>query len=142
MLLRRLAWLLLLAAGLAACDATPAPLRERARRQRLSAIGIERFDTTGSYKLAGMSTYRIIDLEPLDPRVLGVDTLDPDYDVYRMRCGACHRAPAPGSKPAFLWAPTMSRMRKNAADAGLMPMSDRDEAAVLRFLRERAAAIR
>ena len=36
----------------------------------------------------------------------------------------------------------MSRMRKNAADAGLLPNTPGDEAAILAFLRKHAADAR
>lgn len=132
-------WLLVGVAVLAACDATPGYLQEQGRRQRLADAGVEGFDTTGSFQLAGMSTYRIIDIEALEPRRLGRDTLDTAFHTYRMRCGSCHVVPSPDTKPAYLWDATVSRMKKNAAAAGLMPMSRHDEAVVLGFLREHAA---
>ena len=126
----------------AACDASPNYLKEQARRQRLAALGIERFDSAAAFQLAGMSTHREIKIDALDPRDLGADTLDPAYHVFQMRCGSCHDVPSPGSKPAFLWESAMSRMKKNAADAGLMPIRPEDEATVVRFLREHAAVVR
>ncbi len=123
----------------AACDTSPGYLREEGRRRHLESLGIERFDSGGAYALAGVSTIRRIELDALDPRKLRGDTLDPAYGVLLMRCGACHDVPAPDSKPAYLWESVVSRMKKNAQDAGLMPMDSSDEAAVLRFLREHAA---
>ncbi|MDP2958249.1 MAG: hypothetical protein Q8N53_17610 [Longimicrobiales bacterium] len=123
----------------AACDALPDHVQEQARRRRLAALGVERFDSAAAFRLAGMSTHREIKIDALDPGELGADTLVPAYHVFRMRCGSCHAVPSPGSKPAFLWDAAMSRMKKNAADAGLMPISPDDEAKVLQFLREHAA---
>lgn len=127
---------LFLAAG---CDATPDYLKERAGQRRLAAAGVEGFDSAGAFRLAGMSTFRVIEIDALKPGALGADTLDPAYHVLHMRCGSCHGVPAPGSKPGYLWEAAMSRMKKNAADAGLLPIDPRDEAEVLRFLREHAS---
>jgi hypothetical protein len=135
----------ILLAGLAtlmatgACDGSGGPLEEQGRLRRLAGLGIERFDSAAAFRLAGMSTHRQIQLDVLDPRKLGADTLDPTYHLLHMRCGSCHGVPAPSSKPAFLWEASLSRMKKNIADAGLMPMTPDDEAQVLRFLREHAA---
>jgi len=123
----------------AACGASPDYLREEGRRRHLESLGVDRFDSGGAYPLAGVSTTRRIEIAALDPGKLGDDTSDAAYDVLLMRCGACHDVPAPDSKPAYLWESVVSRMRKNAQDAGLMPMDSSDEAAVLRFLREHAA---
>jgi len=123
----------------AACDARPDYLKESGRRQRLQALGVERFDSADAFKLAGMSTHKEVQIDALKPGELGADTLDPAFHVFHMRCGSCHEVPSPRSKPAYLWDAAMSRMKKNAADAGLMPISPEDEATVLRFLREHAA---
>lgn len=123
----------------AACDTSPAYLREEGRRRHLESLGIERFDSGGAYSLAGVSTMRRIEIDALDPRKLHGDTLDAAYHMLLMRCGACHDVPAPDSKPADLWESVVGRMKKNAQDAGLMPMDSSDETAVLRFLREHAA---
>ena len=125
-----------------ACDGLPDHVKEQARLRRLAALGVERFDSVGAFHLAGMSTHREIKIDALDPRDLGADTLDPAYHVFQMRCGPCHDVPSPGSKPAFLWESAMSRMKKNAADAGLMPIRRDEEATVVRFLREHAAVVR
>ena len=125
-----------------ACDGLPDHVKEQARLRRLAALGVERFDSVGAFHLAGMSTHREIKIDALAPRDLGADTLDPAYHVFQMRCGSCHDVPSPGSKPAFLWESAMSRMKKNAADAGLMPIRRDEEATVVRFLREHAAVVR
>ena len=122
-----------------ACDATPANVKEQGKRRRLAALGIETFDGSGTHRLAGVSATRIISVEPLDARALDGDTLGAGYRLLSMRCGACHQPPAPASKPAWLWEGTVARMRQNAREAGLMPMSAGDEAEVLRFLQRHAA---
>lgn len=124
--------------GLAACDATPSNVKEQGRRRRLAELGIERFDATG-HRLAGVSATQQILVPPLKRGELGDDTLAGAYRAFSMRCRACHQLPSPGSKPAYLWEGVVSRMKKNAADAGLMPMSSADEADVLAFLRRHAA---
>lgn len=134
-----LAVVLLALLATAACDATPDYVKEQARQKRLADLGIERFDSAGRFDLAGMSTHREIEIQALKPRELEGDTLGPDYRTFHMRCGSCHEVPSPSSKPAYLWEASLSRMKKNAADAGLMPMAPEDEASVLRFLREHAA---
>ena len=123
----------------AACDARPDYLKESARRRHLETLGVEKFDSAGLFKLAGMSTRREIQIDLLTPRELGADTLDPAFHVFHMRCGSCHAVPSPGSKPGYLWDAAMSRMKKNASDAGLMPISADDEETVLRFLRAHAS---
>jgi len=123
----------------AACDTTPGYLKEQAGRRRLAALGVDRFDSAGVFKLAGMSTFHLVEIDALKPGELGADTLDPAYHLLHMRCGSCHEVPSPGSRPAYLWDAAMSRMTKNAARAGLMPISAGDEAEVLRFLREHAS---
>ena len=125
--------------GAGGCDVTPNHLEEQAGRRRLSDLGVERFDSAAAFKLAGMSTYRSIQINALRPSELGADTLDPAYHVLHMRCGSCHAVPSPDSRPAYLWDAALSRMKKNAADAGLMPIDPKDEAEVLRVLREHAS---
>lgn len=137
---RTLLALLLVALAAAACDAPGGYLAEQGRRHRLAELGVEPFDSTGTYKLAGVSTVKRIEIpKKLDARRLGRDTLDPAFNVFRTRCRACHELPAPDAKPAYLWDATLSRMKKNAADAGLMPWSATDEAAIRGFLEEHAA---
>ncbi|GMV05204.1 MAG: hypothetical protein AMXMBFR53_14830 [Gemmatimonadota bacterium] len=125
--------------GTAACDVTPDYLKEQGRRSRLKALGVEQFDSARAFKLAGMSTHREIQIDAARPGELDGDTLDPGYHEFHMRCGSCHAVPSPASKPGYLWEASLSRMKKNWSDAGLMPMSAEDEAAVLRFLKDHAA---
>lgn len=136
---RALPSILALLAVAAACDASPGYLKDEGRRHRLAELGVERFDSTGRYRLAGVSATRDVEVAALKPGELGADTLDAGYHAFGMRCGTCHDVPSPGSKPAYLWDAVVSRMKRNARDAGLMPMSPGNEAAVLRFLREHAA---
>lgn len=122
-----------------ACDVQPDYLKESARKRRIEALGVEHFDSAGAFKLAGLSTHREIKISALRPREVGADTLSPEFHVYHMRCGSCHDAPSPGSRPGYLWEASMSRMKKNAQDAGLLPITAEDQAAVLRFLRRHAS---
>lgn len=120
--------------GTVACDALPANVKDQGRARRLAAIGIERFDSTGSHRLAGVSATRTIAVLPLKTAELAGDTLSADYHTFRMRCGACHALPSPSTHPGYMWEGIVERMRKNAVDAGLMPMGTDDQAAVVRFL--------
>jgi hypothetical protein len=113
-------------------------VKEQGRRHRLAELGIERFDSTG-HKLAGVSATREIVVPLLKRGELTGDTLGMEYRTLEMRCRACHQLPSPGSKPAYLWEGVLTRMTKNASDAGLMPMSSADQAEVLRFLRRHSA---
>jgi hypothetical protein len=106
-------------------------------------VGVTRFDSAGAFRLAGMSTHREIDLVPLKPRELSAaDTADAGYHTFQMRCGSCHDVPSPASMPAYMWEAEMVRMKKNAADAGLLPITPEDEALVVEFLRRHASDAR
>jgi hypothetical protein len=124
--------------GLVGCDATPANVKEQGRRHRLAELGIERFDSTG-HALAGVSATREIVLPVLERGELGGDTLGWGYRTFSMRCRACHQLPSPGSKLAHLWEGVMTRMTKNASNAGLMPMSAEDHVEILGFLQRHSA---
>lgn len=124
---------------MAACDASPAYLREEGRRKHLADLGIQRFDSAQAYRLAGVSALRILSVPAMRPGELGADTADAAFGVFSMRCGACHDRPSPGAKPAYMWAATLSRMKKNAEDAGLLPMSAEDETLILGLLQKHAA---
>ncbi len=126
-----LSWGALAAAG---CDGVPRSVLEDAREVRLKREGIETFDSTGEAPLAGVSALRIIEIEPLDRRSLGSDTLSRGYRTFVMRCRACHEVPDPAALPAYQWPGVLSRMKRNVARAGLVPMSAEDERAVLDFL--------
>ncbi len=118
---RFVAMAVLLLAGAAACDSSGGSLERQGRQQGPAETGV------------------VIEVPKLDARKLGADTLDPAFRVFRERCQGCHDAPAPDSKPASLWDTTIDRMKKNVAEAGLMPWSATDEAAIRRFLDDHAS---
>lgn len=124
--------------GVASCGGIPDSILEQGRERRLKAAGVETFDSTGSHELAGMSATRIIEIEPIDVRSLGVDMEGEEYKAFHARCSACHAAPTPDDRPAFLWPGVLKRMSENQLEAGLMPMSATDKARVLEFLERHA----
>jgi hypothetical protein len=127
-----------LALGAVACDALPPAVKDQARARSLVELGIERFDSTGAYQLAGVSATRTIEVPPLKRGELGADTLGAGYHLFRMRCQACHQLPSPSAHPAHLWEGIVGRMRTNALNAGLMPMTQDEEATVVSFLQRHA----
>lgn len=136
-----LAWALLLAAPLAlgACgDSLPDHVREDARRRRLEELGVEA-DPTGTAPRAGMSAIREVDVEPLDRRRLGSDTLSAEFHLFLHRCGACHAPPDPAMHTAAEWRSTLTRMHRNIEDAGLLPIAGEDRERILAFLARHAA---
>lgn len=130
---------LALAAGLAACgDALPDHVKEDARRKQLRELGVEHVEPTGGPRRAGVSAIRRIDVEPLDPAVLGADTASVAYHRFLHRCGACHEAPAPSQHTASEWSAVFTRMHRNIEEAGLIPVSDPDRRTILDFLQRHA----
>lgn len=123
---------------MASCSGLPEQVLEDGRQRQLEAAGVGTFDTTGTFELAGMSTTRRIEIEPLNVRRLDGDTTGPAYAAFHARCSACHAAPAPDSKPAYEWSGVMKRMSQNQLDAGLMPIRPGDGAMVLAFLERHA----
>jgi len=109
---------------LAACDATPRHVEVQGRRHRLAEAGVQSFDSAGQFYRVGMSAVAEVDVKPLRKRDLQGDTLGEAYHLFLTRCGACHDVPAPGSKEAWQWSGTVSRMRVRIEKAGLLPMSD------------------
>ena len=129
-----LAGLLVLTAG---CDAIPEHALEQGRRRRLEALGVETFDSTGS-KLAGMSATQRVEVERLNRRSLGGDTLSPEFKTFLARCGACHDVPHPGSKKAHERRWTLKNKSNHQEKAGLLPMSPQQKGAVLEYLERHA----
>jgi len=126
-----LAWGALATTG---CEGVPRSVLEDAREVRLKREGIETFDSNGVAPLAGVSALRIIEVEPLDRRSLGSDTLSQGFRTFVMRCRACHEVPDPRALPAYQWPGVMSRMKRNIEKAGLIPIPSEEERAVLDFL--------
>lgn len=123
---------------LVSCGGLPDEIHEQAKARRLEAAGVEAFDSSGRYDLAGMSATQIVDLEPVSKKDLEGDTLGPEFMAFHARCSACHVAPAPRSKTAGEWASVMSRMAHNQEEAGLLPMRPEDRELALRFLQRHA----
>lgn len=120
-----------------ACDPLPDHVQENARRRRVRELGIE-FDAVGNAPRAGVSVFREIIVEPLDPRRLGADTASPAYHVFLHRCGACHLAPAPGQLQASQWKVVVTRMQGLIEDAGILPLAPRDRDTILSLLQRHA----
>jgi mono/diheme cytochrome c family protein len=139
-ILRALAAGLTLLSAVVACDALPPAVKDQGRAHRLSDLGIERFGSTGAYRLAGVSATRTIEVQPLKRGELEGDTLGAGYHAFRMRCQACHELPSPSAHPASLWEGIVGRMRTNALNAGLMPMTQDEEAKVVSFLQKHAGS--
>lgn len=107
------------------------------RKHRVRELGIE-FDAVGNAPRAGVSVFREINVEPLDPRQLGADTVSPAYHVLLHRCGACHITPAPAQLQAYQWKVVVTRMEGIIRDAGILPLAPRDRDAILSLLQRHA----
>lgn len=88
--------------------------------------------------LAGVSARQDIEVEPVTPGDFGADTTGPLWHRFKHRCSACHVAPSPAQHAAGEWDRVVDRMGENIESAGLLPLSDRDAAAIAEFLREHA----
>jgi hypothetical protein len=106
---------------------------ENARKRRVRELGIE-FDAGGNAPKAGISVFRELTVEPLDPRSLGADTTSPAYHLVLHRCGACHLPPDPAQLEANQWEAVVIRMERLTEDAGILPVAPRDRDAILSFL--------
>ena len=116
-----------------ACDSLPDHVMENARKRRVRELGIE-FDVGGNAPKAGVSVFREITVEPLDPRLLGADAASPAYHVLLHRCGACHLAPDPTQLEANQWRAVVTRMEGLIEDAGILPLAPRGRETILSFL--------
>ncbi len=132
------AWIAIAATILSlACDALPDHVMENARKQRVRDLGVE-FDTDGNAPKAGISVFREITVEPLNPRTLGSDTASPAYHLLLRRCGACHLAPDPAQLEEDQWRAVVTRMEGLIEDAGILPLEPRDRNTILSFLQRHA----
>lgn len=118
---------LALTVGASACEDRPSWARER--------LSSGYFDSTGTYKNAGVSTRIQADITPLDPESLHGDTLVRAFQLFRMRCAACHRVPDPTMKEGQYWPYTVGKMRERTEKAGLVPMTEAEADSILDFLR-------
>lgn len=110
----------------AACDTRPSWERE--------VRGRAYFDETGSFVHAGVSVRARPDVTPMDPSSFGPDTATRAFDLYRMRCAACHEPPDPTLKTPEHWSFLIGRMKANTATAGLIPMTDAEADSILALL--------
>ncbi len=130
---------LALALLLPGCDARPAYLHVDAREKRLDDVGVESLDPTGAAPRAGVRLLRRIEVEPLDSREIGADTLSDEFHVFIHRCATCHEAPAPGQRTARRWQAAIGRMEANIRDTGLLRLTDEERQAILSFLQRHSA---
>ena len=106
---------------------------ENARKRRVRELGIE-FDAVGNAPKAGISVFREITVEPLDPRLLGADTASAAFQVLLHRCASCHLAPDPAQLEANEWGAVVTRMEKLIEDAGILPLASGDRGTILSLL--------
>lgn len=119
---------LLLVSLAGGCNDRPSWARER--------LGRAYFDSAGAYVHAGISTRIHPRLEPLDLPNLHGDTLGRPFQLFRMRCAACHRVPDPSMKSDQHWPYLVGKMKERTKSAGLVPMTDAEADTILRFLKE------
>jgi hypothetical protein len=125
--------------ALSGCDTLPDYLKEDIQERRLSETGVEELDPTGTSPSAGLSILRQINVEPLEPQEIGADTASRGFGRLVHRCGTCHVTPSPKIRTAPEWKNVFSRMGKHMKEAGLIPLSEEDQALILAFLQKHAA---
>ena len=124
---------------LSGCDTLPDYIKEDIQEQRLAETGLDGVDPTGSSPSAGISILRNIDVEAIDPKVIGADTASLGFHRLVHRCGTCHATPSPKLRTSPGWKNVFPRMKKHMKEAGLIPLSDKDQARILEFLQSHAA---
>ena len=124
---------------LSGCDTLPDYVREDLQEMRLAETGVEELDPTGNSPSAGLSILRKIEVEALDPREVGADTTTEGFHRLVHRCGSCHSTPSPKIRNATEWKYVFSRMEKHMKEAGLIPLSQEDQALILTFLQKHSA---
>jgi hypothetical protein len=133
----RLAVFLLLAT-VAACDPVPEYLKEDIQERRMAKTGLEDPDPSGTASSAGLSALRFIQVEEIDPKEIGSDTLSAGFQRLVHRCGTCHATPSPKMRSATRWKYVFSRMEKHMRDTGLIDLSAKDHELILAFLQRHA----
>jgi hypothetical protein len=88
---------------------------------------------------AGVSARAPIRVRPIPPKLARSVRSEHDFQRYSHRCGVCHVTPDPALHDTPKWEQIVHRMAYTVDAAGLLPLSDADRAAVLRFLAEHAA---
>lgn len=122
------------------CDPVPDYLKEDIQAKRMAETGLDNPDPSGTSTSAGLSALRSIQVEAIDPKSLGADTLSPGFHRLVHRCGTCHATPSPEMRSASEWKYVFSRMEKHMKDTGLIPLSDEDQSLILAFLQRNAGS--
>ena len=60
-------------------------------------------------------------------------------ELYRERCGGCHRLYAPASLKYPLWEMAVTRMETNITRSGRPPLAPAEKETILAYLREHAS---
>jgi mono/diheme cytochrome c family protein len=60
-------------------------------------------------------------------------------EVYRVRCGGCHQAYAPGTLTAAMWDVQLDRMQSIMAKAGVNPLTEQERYLVTSYLKAHGA---
>jgi hypothetical protein len=118
-------------ARVAAMDASVAARRELAGTRLAPA---------GTAPQAGISARAPIRVQPIPAGLARRLRGDHDFQRFSHRCGVCHGSPDPALHTAQQWEAVVGRMAGNIDAAGLLPLSEVDRDAVLRFLREHTPA--
>jgi hypothetical protein len=92
----------------------------------------------GAAPRAGVSARAPIRVRPIPPRLVKAVRSEPDFQRFSHRCGVCHVTPDPALHGVAKWEQIVDRMAYTVDAAGLLPLSEADRAAVLRFLAEHA----
>ncbi|MBR9990655.1 MAG: hypothetical protein KFH98_12925 [Gemmatimonadetes bacterium] len=143
MTLLRACGLLLLAAVLLAAVLSHRETRRKERMRDVAAAQSElratRLAPPGSAPQAGISARANIDVAELPDRLAARLHDNPDFHRLIHRCGVCHATPDPALHTAEEWPAVIAQMSRMIDDAGLLPLSPADSAAVLRTLAEHAS---
>lgn len=138
----RVAGVLVLAAALVAGTFS---WRERSRVARLEGImsaqrelAATQLAPAGAAPRAGVSARARIRVQPIPDRLVKTVRSDADFQRFSHRCGVCHVTPDPALHSIDRWEKVVSKMAITVNSAGLLPLSDEDRAAILRFLRDHA----
>jgi hypothetical protein len=93
----------------------------------------------GAAPHAGVSARAPLRVRPIPARLARRVRSEHDFQRFSHRCGVCHATPDPALHTAQQWETVVNKMSTTVAAAGLLPLSDGDRAAVLRFLAQHAA---
>jgi hypothetical protein len=120
--------------------------RERSRVARMDDVmsaqrelAATQLAPAGAAPRAGVSARARIRVQPIPDRLVRDVRGEPDFQRFSHRCGVCHVTPDPALHTADRWANVVDKMAVTVNSAGLLPLSDDDRAAILRFLEQHAA---